>query len=518
MYRALHMSYVERDKITVVAGKLMIGRSSAYRLLDESVQALAGILFDRERCSAMPVSLPERMWLRGLPLLSPVRFVGRRAELRELLTRVCLTPHVPHSRHVALCGLPGMGKTELLSRLVHEPAVAEAFADGLLWATLGPRPDLSQILHEWARALGVLDASGSRDALAQRVHAMIGSRRILIMIDDARSVEHVQALGVGGPACTTVVATCLPLVGAAVAGGNTIRLRGLAEWDAAELLAEFAPHVFDLAPVATYDLLSALAGVPGAILHAGRYLQQAALTLQPRRLLQALERLADPLFRLALGDRSDAAAHASMRAAMASHVAELSHEGQRALGVLAQLAPAPASFSQAAASMLSGLTADTLHELLDAGLLEPMCGDSERMLLPQLVCDYARARLSCPEDWLQVLAWCCSRVSECGNGSRQHAAALTRADAEQMVDVAGRAFRTGLHRAAAQLLCAASDCAALDDMTQSCIDSVQTGLRALLFSDCVRADAPLHQLILTRLARYSLAAAPVAREPQALPG
>jgi hypothetical protein len=308
------------------------------------------------------------------------------------------------------------------------------------------------------------------------------------------------------------------MVGAAAAGGQMMRLRGLVARDAAALLAEFEPQVFDLAPTATNDLLSALAGLPGAIAQVGRYLQQAGLTVQPRRLLQALDRLADPQFRLVLGDRSDSAAHASLRAAMASHVAELSDDGQRALGVLAPLAPAPASFSEATACMLTGLTTDTLNELIDAGLLEPVRGDSERLTLPRLVCEYARARLSRSDDWLQVLAWCCSRASDCSSGTRHREAPRVPADAEQLVDVAARAFRAGLHRAAAQLLCAVGDCAALDDMSRSFRDSVQTGLRALLFSEFIRHDAEAHQLIMAKLARYTLAAASVAREASVAPG
>ena len=227
MYCALHLSYVQREKIIAVANKLALGRSSAYRLLEDAIEALTEILFDRERRSAMPVTLPERMWLNGLPLLSPLRLIGRGSEMRELLRRVCLAPPVPHARFIALCGLPGIGKTELLNRMVHEPCVAEAFPDGLLWATLGSAPDLGSILRDWAGALDVADTTGSHDTLARRVHAAIGARRVLIVLDDARSTEAVQALSVGGPACATVVATCRPQVGAPVAGGQMMRVRGV---------------------------------------------------------------------------------------------------------------------------------------------------------------------------------------------------------------------------------------------------------------------------------------------------
>lgn len=495
MYCALHLSYVQREKINAVANKLALGRSSAYRLLDDAVEALTEILFDRERRSAMPVTSPERMWLNGLPLLSPLRFVGRCSDMRELLRRVCLAPPVPHARYIALCGLPGIGKTELLNRMVHEPCVAEAFPDGLLWATLGPSPDLGQILQEWARALDVTDTTGSRDALARRVHAVISSRRILIVLDDARAIEHVQALSVGGPACATVVATCLPVVGAAVAGGQMMRLCGLAASDAAALLAEFAPHVSDLAPAATHDLLTALAGSPGAITQAGRYLQQAALTMQPRRLLQALDRLTVPEFRLVLGDRSDTLAQVSLRAALAGHVAALTDQAQRVLGVLSQLAPAPASFSEITARQLAECSADVLNELVDAGLLETAPADLERLMVPRLVCDYARARLARLDDWQRALAWCCTRVTD------GDAASMTPMDGELLIDVATRALRAGLHRAAVLLFCSLPD---------SHDHAVQAGLRALLFSECVRQDEALRHAVIARLARYTLAAPPVA--------
>lgn len=499
MYHALYLMYVQREKISTVIKKLLLGRSSAYRLLEDAVRALAGILFDREWRSAMPVSLPERMWQHGLPLQNPVRLVGRCDELRELLNRVCLAPPVPHARQIAVCGLPGSGKTELLNRLVHEPAVAEAFADGLLWATLGPSPDLGQILQEWARALDVTDTSGPRDALARRLHATIGSRRILIVLDDVRAMAQVHALGVGGAACATVVATCLPVVGAAVAGGQMMRLRALPERAAAALLAEFAPQVFDLAPAATRDLLAALAGLPGAITLAGRYLQQAALTSQPRRLLQAIDRLLVPEFRLLLGERSDGTMPLSLRAAVADHVTALTDEAQRALGVLSQLAPAPASFSETAARQLADCSTDVLNELVDAGLLDTAPGDTDRLMLSRLVCDYARARLARPDDWQRVLGWCCASAT--ASGSEAH----TQVDNEQLTDVAARALRSGCHRAAALLFCALPD--AHDPLAQA-------GLRALLFSDHVRKNDALRHAVIARLACYSLAAAPVALTQQ----
>src|SRR5260370_13553520 len=56
---------------------------------------------------------------------------------------------------VALNGLPGVGKTALAIDLAYDPEVRACFQDGVLWAGLGPQPDVLEFLGRWGALLGI---------------------------------------------------------------------------------------------------------------------------------------------------------------------------------------------------------------------------------------------------------------------------------------------------------------------------------------------------------------------------
>ena len=82
-------------------------------------------------------------------------------------------------------GSPGYGKTTLALGLCHDPEIATAFFDGILWVMLGPEPDLLrefEILH-----LALTDQSsgdGTVQDAAHAVAAVLRDRRCLIVVDD----------------------------------------------------------------------------------------------------------------------------------------------------------------------------------------------------------------------------------------------------------------------------------------------------------------------------------------------
>jgi len=55
----------------------------------------------------------------------------------------------------ALNGLPGIGKTALAVALATDWEVQNRFCDGILWAGLGPRPKVLDLLARWGKLLGV---------------------------------------------------------------------------------------------------------------------------------------------------------------------------------------------------------------------------------------------------------------------------------------------------------------------------------------------------------------------------
>src|SRR5262249_27034971 len=110
--------------------------------------------------------------------------------LRETESSVVLT---------ALNGLPGEGKTSLATTLVHDPEIRAYFSDGILWAGLGPTPNLAGLLNRWAGLFGISEtqfAGFGEDQKRQVLRTAIGTRLMLLVLDDVWKLEDALALHV----------------------------------------------------------------------------------------------------------------------------------------------------------------------------------------------------------------------------------------------------------------------------------------------------------------------------------
>jgi hypothetical protein len=107
----------------------------------------------------------------------PNHFRGRDALVDALVQRL----RAGQSTALSAEGLPGVGKTTLAVVLAHHPAVLAHFSDGVLWAGLGPTPDVPSALAMWANALDVdVSDQPTVQARSQIVRNVIGQRRILL--------------------------------------------------------------------------------------------------------------------------------------------------------------------------------------------------------------------------------------------------------------------------------------------------------------------------------------------------
>src|SRR5207302_1858363 len=142
----------------------------------------------------------EALYDPAIPPQPPVRLVGRDYELTQIKQRLCAGDSVTLT---ALNGLPGVGKTTLAIALAHDPEIQEHFSDGILWAAPGPNPNLPGILSHWGTLLSIplaeMATMNSNEAWAKTLHAAIGLRRMLLVIDDVWRVEEALACKVGGP-------------------------------------------------------------------------------------------------------------------------------------------------------------------------------------------------------------------------------------------------------------------------------------------------------------------------------
>ncbi|WP_067144085.1 AfsR/SARP family transcriptional regulator [Microtetraspora malaysiensis] len=148
-------------------------------------------------------------------------FVGRERDL-ALLRRHAFSAGTPSVTTVT--GAAGAGKTALAVRFGH--LVAEKFPDGQLYVDLrghAPRPPTSP-LEALVRMLGSLGIPPERipeeqEAAAGLYRSRLSGRRMLVLLDDARTAEQVRPLLPGTPGCLVLVTSRNALAGLAVSHG-----------------------------------------------------------------------------------------------------------------------------------------------------------------------------------------------------------------------------------------------------------------------------------------------------------
>jgi WD40 repeat protein len=111
----------------------------------------------------------------------------------------------------ALRGAGGFGKTTLALAACHDDSVRQKFADGILWVTIGEQLDgaaLAAVINDLSEML-----SGRRPSLTMPEQAgehfaqVIGSRRMLLVLDDVWRPAQLSPFSYGGERCVRLVTT-----------------------------------------------------------------------------------------------------------------------------------------------------------------------------------------------------------------------------------------------------------------------------------------------------------------------
>jgi tetratricopeptide (TPR) repeat protein/transcriptional regulator with XRE-family HTH domain len=297
----------------------------------------------RESVSLAPRQLPS-----GIAHIS-----GRDSELAEL--DELLGEDVQRARAVivaAISGMPGVGKTTLAVHWARR--TASRFPDGQLHANLRGFDPADQPTEPGDIIRGFLEAlqvpadqiPASLDAQAALYRTLLASRRMIIVLDNARDAAQVRPLLPGSPACIVLVTSRHQLTSLAVSeSAYLLTLHPLARSDAHELLTNrLGAERSTTEPDAVSNLVASCARLPLALSIAA-----ARAAAKPGFPLQVLAReLQDRQRRLNALDAGEATA--SIRAVFSWSYDQLTAGAARMFRVLG-VHPGPDVSMLAAASM-----------------------------------------------------------------------------------------------------------------------------------------------------------------------
>ncbi|WP_051771540.1 AfsR/SARP family transcriptional regulator [Lentzea albidocapillata] len=256
----------------------------------------------------LPAPAPERRPAdQEVPAQLPVDvrgFVGRETELAEL--DGLLSEEAPVVI-TAVAGTAGVGKTALAVHWAHR--VRDRFPDGQLYADLrgyGPDEPVSSAdaLAGFLRALGLDGAAIPEDLgeRAARFRTLVDQRKMLILLDNARTVEQVRPLLPAGSSCCTLVTSRDSLAGlVARYGAHRIGLHRLPPAEAAGLLRELLGTRAHAEPDAVGALAERCARLPLAL----RVAAEMVRSRSGRTIGELAEELADQQEALDLLDADD---------------------------------------------------------------------------------------------------------------------------------------------------------------------------------------------------------------------
>ena len=245
---------------------------------------------------------------RSAPLPVPAQlpsdvhgFTGRNDELDEL-DRLLIKEGDKSTAVVisAVAGTAGVGKTALAVRWAHR--VRDAFPDGQLYVDLrGYGPDrpipAEKALARFLTNLGVAgpDIPLDVDDRAARYRTEINQRRMLVVLDNAASVEQIRPLLPGTPTCSVVVTSRDSLPGlVALHGGCRLDVDLLPLSDAVTLLHKLIGERVEAEPEAATTLATQCARLPLAL----RVAAELATSRPATPLADLVRELADQAHRL----------------------------------------------------------------------------------------------------------------------------------------------------------------------------------------------------------------------------
>lgn len=342
----------------------------------------------------------------GSPPPIPNIIIGRENALTHLKQRLGIITSRKGSASTQIIttirGWPGVGKTTLVTAIAHDKEVIEAFPDGILWTSLGKKPNLLSEVAIWGRALGtdnLLRTPTLKEAITQ-LSALLQKRRMLLLVDDVWEAEHAAPFQKArGNECALLITTREPVVANVLAptADAVYNLSVLTEKSALKLLRVLAPSVVNKYQKECLQLVRNLECLPLALQVAGHMLNvEASMGWGVTELLGELQEITRLLKEKAPIEHTELETQTTptVAALLKKSIDRLDVQTREYFAYLGAFAPKPATFDLTAmkAVWMVDDAKPIARRLVERGLIEPVGG---RFQMHALLA--AHARLLCEE-------------------------------------------------------------------------------------------------------------------------
>jgi AAA+ ATPase superfamily predicted ATPase len=312
--------------------------------------------------------------------LAPLMIVGRDRELAQIKNSLLNFDQLP----VLVLGyLPGIGKTALAAKVVHEEEVLDHYSGGVLWAALGRNPDPAALLGDWMVFLEFeprqISNLSSAEERAAAIRERLSPEPMLIVLDDVWEAADVQPFLFGRQNDAYLITTCMRQVVQGLAGAKEFEIKELDEQGGLELLGWLAPEVTKAEPEISNKLVSTVDGLPLALMLIGKHLSRETEVGEPQIIRMALKKLqrAEQRLKLEMSRspyflpvRTLANAPLSLIASIQVSEEALDEDTRKALGNLSLMYGDSLRFTSDYGQEAGLTTEDEIQKLYEAGLIE----------------------------------------------------------------------------------------------------------------------------------------------------